>query len=197
MISGVKKIMGVGTNDYNGKISDNPMIKHAYDVWSGVLQRCYPRTIHKKTKSIEGSKVCDEWTLFSNFLNWYKENYPQHLVDQGVKLVMDKDLLSGDDKLYSPDTCVFLPMPVNQFIGQRKSWGETGHTGVYPVHNRRVGFMARIKPFKSNQRKYLGYFSTIEDASQAYQEARAVEAERVKSYMRDLGYSEDIVNKIK
>lgn len=87
--------------------------KEIYIKWSTMFKRCYSENWLKKYPSYEGCFVCDEWFLFSNFKNWCEKfNY------SGLQL--DKDLL-GDGKLYSPDTCCFLPQEINKFLTNRGS----------------------------------------------------------------------------
>ena len=69
--------------------------------WLSLLERCYGA---KKT----GALVCDEWHDYSNFKKWYLKNKP---LDDAFEL--DKDLLSKERKIYSPETCCFLPTSIN------------------------------------------------------------------------------------
>ena len=49
--------------------------KHAVDRWCGMSDRCYGSSIIKKRPSYINTYICDEWRLFSNFLDFYNKNY--------------------------------------------------------------------------------------------------------------------------
>lgn len=117
-----KKAYGIGISDY----SENslPEIK---EKWRGILRRSvqYERGYSSKKNqkvisSYDGVSVCEEWLTFSNFEKWMLAQ-----TWQGNDL--DKDLF-GDGKLYSPETCCFLPHQLNIAI-QSKS-NNTGVLGV-------------------------------------------------------------------
>lgn len=60
-------------------------------------------------------KVCKEWEDFENFYEWFKDQVEKKWYRKGRHL--DKDLLSPKDcKIYSPETCCFLPAKVNLFL---------------------------------------------------------------------------------
>lgn len=88
-------------------------------VWMSMIDRCYSG----KNKAYEDVYVCDEWHNFINFAKWYDDNY----ID-GWSL--DKDLLSGYSKLYSPNTCCFLPSKINAAIRRKIIVNEDVH-GYY------------------------------------------------------------------
>lgn len=75
---------------------------NAKAVWRGMMNRCYSG----RFKSYSNVKVCDEWHNFVNFAIWYKKN-----VVAGWSL--DKDLFSKDEKIYSPESCCFIPQIIN------------------------------------------------------------------------------------
>lgn len=106
-----------------------------------------------------------------------------------MKFELDKDLLSCDNKIYSPETCIFLP--------NKKSNNTSGFTGVsFDKPSRK--YRARIYDFHTGKLKYVGIFTLAEDGGNAYRLAREKEAEKAKEWMRNLGlYSEEIVQKIK
>ena len=79
---------------------------------------------------------------------------------------LDKDLLG--DKLYSPETCVFIPQWLN------KLFTDSGAArGEYPigVSKNRRGFLALISIDGKN--KYIGHFETPQLARVAYATAKA------------------------
>lgn len=74
-----------------------------YDVWRGMLARCYgPRT--QKNKSYAGCTVAKEWHNFQNFAQWYADNYPS----DGKKYQIDKDIKIRGNREYSPEACCFV-----------------------------------------------------------------------------------------
>ncbi|AUR93375.1 DNA-binding domain protein [Vibrio phage 1.187.O._10N.286.49.F1] len=79
--------------------------------WRNMLQRCYGE--HNRP-TYEGCTVCKEWLTFSNFKSWMeKQDW------EGKHL--DKDLLLQSNKVYSPETCVFVDQLVNSFITEGKA----------------------------------------------------------------------------
>ena len=49
--------------------------------------------------------VCEEWLNYSNFRIWFDEHY---VPCKNNQIDLDKDLLVQGNKVYSPETCVFL-----------------------------------------------------------------------------------------
>lgn len=74
----------------------------AFRTWSSILHRVG----ESRYKDVS---ICNEWLLFSRFEEfhnkWYQEGY-----------AIDKDLLSGNAKIYSPRTCTYMPCYLNNSI---------------------------------------------------------------------------------
>ena len=93
---------------------ENGVILKSYKVWNSMIGRCYGKVYHKRNPNYIGCEVCDEWKFFNNFKKWFDENY-YTLDNEDVQL--DKDLICNNlgmnNKLYSPNTCLFIPKSIN------------------------------------------------------------------------------------
>lgn len=186
---------GVGINDYDGLVYYNGKNIRSYDVWLNMMQRCYDDEFKNRQTTYKDCTVCDEWLSFSNFKKWYDENYPQHLEDKGIKLDLDKDLLIAENKIYSPDTCIFIPHCVNSFIIGNINTNTSGRVGV-SFDNDRQKWMAYTTNVLTHKRINIGRFRDKQEAIRALDEEIGRQIEILKSYMRELGYSEDIIRLI-
>lgn len=95
------------------------------------MRRCYD--INYPSYYVYGGRgviVCDEWYNFQNFKNWYISNYRFDLEYKGINLQLDKDLLSKNVKIYSPNTCIFLPNKINKFLANKQCNNKSGYTGI-------------------------------------------------------------------
>ena len=104
--------------------------------------------------------MCDEWKRYSNFKRWFDENYTP-------KYDLDKDILVKGNKVYSPDTCCFVPHFINSLLINCKR-----NRGSYPVGVSKRG--SKYIAYINRQLKHiiLGHYSTPEEAFQAYKEAK-------------------------
>lgn len=99
-------VFGVG---YLGLQTKYDSYSKCYKVWIEMMKRCY----HFDTQEIQPSyKQCTvekEWHNFSNFCVWFDNNYIKdyHL---------DKDLRYYGNKIYSSDTCIFVPRKLNNLF---------------------------------------------------------------------------------
>lgn len=171
------------------------MAGDGYYVWADIVKRCYSKKKQIKNPSYVGTSMCDEWMDFKVFSDFYKNNLPNI---NNIDFNLDKDLLQQNikNKIYSPETCVFLPKSVNTFLANKYSNNTSGYTGVRWRKDKNK-WQASIGT-KEIKTKHLGYFKNIEEASMAYQSARAIEAEKVKSYLRSLNYlPEHIIQLVK
>lgn len=142
-----------------------------YLVWSGILQRCFSKKFQKKEPTYINCRVCDEWLLYSNFEKWYKEHYVE-----GYEI--DKDLLScNNNKIYSPNTCVFLPKEINRVLRSCKTKKKHSlPTGVFIINNEIIA---------KNSNKYLGIFPSVEKAQQAYFKSKKEHIIRLANKWKD------------
>ena len=107
-----KLVHGVGFNNTVELVNINGKFIHSYLTWRSMLGRCYSHKTHNRQPTYIGCTVCDEWLYFSNFKKWYDNNYIE-----GYHL--DKDILVEGNKIYSPDTCRFVPRYINNLLNDR------------------------------------------------------------------------------
>lgn len=197
MKSGMKLIYGVAINDYKGKVSIDGKFIKPYKVWYSMLNRCYSEKYQNRYPTYKYCTVCKEWLSFSNFKKWYDENYPQHLEDNSIKLDLDKDLLVAGNKTYSPATCIFIPHEVNNFLTNARAKNTSGYTGVSWNKQRNNWRVYVSEAFSKNKRIYIGSYKDINKASDAYIKAKKEQFECIIGFIIVLGYSSDIIEKIK
>ena len=123
-----KLIYGVGVNDadYNVTRSEYTGITLPsgrkqtkivwrcpfYQKWDNMLARGYSHKYHEKHPTYKDCIVYEEWLTFSNFRKWM-------LTQDWEDKHLDKDYLFESNKVYSPDTCIFVVQLVNNFIEDR------------------------------------------------------------------------------
>ena len=158
-------VCGIGINDadYNIHRHENGKLVWRcpfYKCWSNMIKRCYHPSSIKASPSYNGCSVVPEWTYFSKFRAWMEQQDWQGNV-------LDKDLLIKGNKEYGPNACLFVPPKVNGFMVEKPNKVSGLPVGV--ILNVRDGkFMALCNYAFGGQRKYLGLFSTQEEAHKAW-----------------------------
>lgn len=196
-----KLILGVGINDatYVVKISptigknDKGRIRKLewlcpfYAVWMAMLTRCYSLKHQKRRPTYIGCAVCEDWLTFSNFRNWMEQqDY------EGNQL--DKDLLVKSNKLYSPETCVFVSPEVNRFL-RESSVNSRGEWPLGVCWSKQHGkFKAAVNKGKG-KRWNLGLFSTPEEAHEAWLSAKLLLAYELAKDQKDARVAEALIRR--
>ena len=158
-------VYGVGVNDWDGNISVNGKPIMEYKLWQGMLQRCFSEMLKQSNPTYKDVTCSKEWLLMTSFIEDVSK-----MKGYGLKgWEFDKDILSKGNKLYSKDTCCFVPLEVNVLLTKSdKSRGE------WPIgvcfHKHTGKFMAYLNI--NGKRKHLGLFTTPEEAFQAYKTAK-------------------------
>lgn len=181
-----RKIFGVGYLGEGEYISrKNGKITKEYDLWRGMLRRCYSKENKKEFNRYKDVSVCDEWLNFQNLAKWYNENYYEI---EGQRMELDKDILKKNNKTYSPEYCVFVTSGINNlFLKNNKNRGK------YPIG---VSYNKKAKKFSSicnvnNKQCYLGLFDNSKDAFIAYKTFK-------ENYIKNIAneYKEYIPNRL-
>ena len=146
----------------NGRIN-YPLI---YFAWTQMAQRTTDPKTQAKQPTYKGSWVCEEWKLFSNFLNWCLAN------GHRKGLCLDKDILDIGNKCYSLDACVFVSHALNNLLTHKKSDNSGLPIGVGYQEFDSEGYKL-TKPYRvhlaiNGKRKTFGYYATPEEAGLAY-----------------------------
>jgi len=144
--------MGVG--QYSSKKD-----KDAYITWYDMLKRCYsPDFKSYKSYGGKGFITCNDWLDFQNFADWFYKNK----IDGNE---LDKDILGKGSRIYSPETCSFVPPYINSLLTRSPS--KNGYAlGTYKnLKDNKWG--ARMRD-ENGQRKYLGEYRTMHQAFLSY-----------------------------
>lgn len=161
------KVYGIGICD----LKDED--KRAYNSWVHILRKCS-----------QGASICEEWKKFSSFYMWYwgevRELYGEKLSLYNL----------GDE--YNPENCVFLPISVIRFINNKKINNSSGYLGVH-WHKRRGLWEVQIRDFETHKNIFGGVFNDLESAKRCYERLRNEQIEKVREYLRLLGYDERVV----
>lgn len=164
-------VCGVGINDADCVVIRNQDTTGKrwtcpyYERWRSMLTRCYSESFHIRNPSYKDCFVCEEWKTFSNFKKWMQQqNW------QGKQL--DKDIIIPENKKYGPETCIFVSSSLNTLFRNERC-NRKYPSGVQPS---RSGFLVKIPTCSGSAvfpSRYIGHYSTIEEASRAYKKAKS------------------------
>ena len=173
-----KLVYGVGVNDLgyrtqvyeevtkNGGKRIQKTVFHCkyYSVWASMLQRCYSKKFLESRPSYIGTSVCSEWLYATEFKKWMEQQ------DWEGKC-LDKDIIVPGSRLYSNETCAFVLPATNTFVIASDARRGDYPIGVYLL--RHTGkYRAQCKNLFSGKNENLGYFSTPEDAHEAWRKRK-------------------------
>ncbi len=144
----------------------NGVLTKEYDLWQNMLRRCYSDKYQKKQPTYIGCEVSDNFKSYEYFYDWCHKQVG--FDNKGWQL--DKDLLIKGNKVYSEDSCVFIPQEVNTLLTKSTSSRGEHLIGV-SWHKRDKAFVAMVSRNKG-QPEYLGLFKTEIEAFNAYKEAK-------------------------
>lgn len=165
------------------KVSENGKNTRVYDTWKAMLQRCYSEKEHERHPTYIGCEVYEGWHNFQNFAKWYKDNYYEV---GNEKMCLDKDILFKGNKIYSPDTCIFVPETINKlFIKNDKNRGESVIGATLCKNGKYQAQCNIINPEtgKSKQ-EYLGLYDSQEKAFQVYKYHKERNVKEVADYYK-------------
>lgn|SRR5574344_575538 len=161
-------VWGVGFYDVPYPVSINEETSCAHSCWSNMLLRCYSKKYQEKEPSYIGCSVCDEWLYFSNFKAWFDQNHIKGFC-------LDKDILFKGNKIYSPETCCFVPYAINNIFSLKKSGRGKMPLGVRRTPKGKYQARLMLRP----HHLYLGTYETIEEAFNAYRHAKEAHIKEV------------------
>lgn len=104
------------------RVSENGKITDEYRIYYDMLRRCYDPKYHERKPTYKGCTVEEYLLNFQNMGEWIDENYYEV---PGEQMCLDKDILYKGNKVYSRDTCIFVPERINLlFIKHNKARGK-------------------------------------------------------------------------
>ena len=159
-------VCGIGIVGTEYPINEGGVLTKEYVLWTGMLERCYSDTYKKKKPTYEGCEVSENFKSYDYFYEWCNKQ-----IGFGVKdWHLDKDLLTKGNKVYSENTCVFLPREINQVLVKRTASRGEHLIGVY-WHSKGKAFRAQVNKNKGKP-EHLGSFNTEIEAFNAYKVAK-------------------------
>ena len=180
-------VFGVGITGTKYPTNEGGVNTKEYALWKNMLKRCYSDTCKKKQPTYEDCEVSENFKYYEYFYDWC-----QNQVGFGNQdWQLDKDLLIKGNKVYSEDSCVFIPQEINSLLVKC-----TASRGEYLIgvcwHNTNKAFRAMVRRNKG-KREHLGYFKTEIEAFNAYKQAKEAfvkeQANKWKSQIDERAYN--------
>jgi len=158
-------VFGVGINDWAGKVNVDGKVIWEYKLWVNMLQRCFDEKLKQKCPTYQGVTCSKDWLSMTKFI----EDVSQMKGFGLIGWALDKDIIQKGNKLYSKETCCFVPHEINTLLIKCDN-----SRGEYPVgvdfHKVSGKFRAQLNI--NGKQKNLGCFNTPEEAFQVYKRAK-------------------------
>ena len=156
-VKGKNKIYHIDGNNSNSKYNNLIYVSdlEAHNMYT----RCYNTKLHKRFPEYIGCTICDYWLEDKErFYKWVEENY---YMISNEQIDLDKDILFKGNKVYSPETCVFVPHTINTLLLNCKR-----KRGKYPlgVNYEKAKGKYRAALHVDGKTVKLGHFDTAEEA---------------------------------
>lgn len=192
----MKKLYGVGINDADytvtGYSSVDGKLKQTwrcpyYKAWTNMLKRCYCPKYQITMPTYKAATVEPEWFSFTSFRAWME-------TQEWSGLELDKDILSFGGKVYSKETCCFVPRRINSILLINPETRGPYSIGVSITPSGK--YQAVCKDL-STKAKGLGTFYTEMQAHSAWQIFKSKVIQDVASaYLKEVYGREDVYNNL-
>lgn len=138
----------------------------AYATWFSMIGRCYNPKRHVKNPTYTDCSVTAEWLDFQNFADWFESHEYSY-----KNYALDKDLLVPSNKIYSPETCCFVPHELNALLSDRVK-----SRGFLPqgVDMNKITGRYRASLSINGKKRHLGCYSCANEAHKVYKKAKEV-----------------------
>ena len=139
----------------------------AYKTWSHMLERCYDDEHRDKFKTYKDCEVCNEWLNYQNFAEWFHDNYYEIDNDE---MCLDKDIIIKGNKIYGPDTCVFVNRHINSLFTRNNEF-----RGDLPIGVHRYYKGEKYRALCNNcynKMINLGLYDSVEEAFSKYKKCK-------------------------
>ena len=154
-----KLVYGVGDNDTpDAPATIRGKMTKEYSAWSGMLQRAYDPKYHLRQPTYIGCSVVEEWHFRSGFAEWFREHYVEGWY-------LDKDILKPGNKVYGPETCIYVPGWLNTFANDSRSIRGELPIGV-SLNSSTGKYLSQCK--SANKVINLGYYDDANDAHEVW-----------------------------
>ena len=168
---------GVGFIDLEGASIGRNMTP-VYSTWNAMMTRCYNENLRVKHPTYEDCTVSESFKYLSRFKDWYGNQIGHD--QEGWHL--DKDILVKGNKIYSEETCCFVPPEINSALvtsGSRRGMFSQGVT----YNCTKTRYRARIQ--RGNKWKSLGTYDTPEEAFAAYKPIKEAHIKSLANKWKD------------
>ena len=187
-----RSVCGVGYFGIGKYVSSSSKVEDIrYKTWINMINRAYNKSYHEYRPTYSTATVCENWHNYQNFAEWYDNSFPLTLIENKIQL--DKDLLQKniENKIYSPKTCVWLPISINSYISKDLK------SGVF-WYERKKRWIGYVGEFRGKNRINLGSFTSKGECEVMVREAKLKQDNCAKDYLRSLNYlPEEIIQLIK
>lgn len=146
-----------------GKYSSSDKV--IYNHWSRMLVRTYGERQQNQFPTYKDVSVCKEWLCFQNFAEWcVNQEFFDAKDSKGRCYELDKDLLYKGNKVYSPETCCFVPHQLNKAIPFTDGVRGDKFVGI----RQPKGSKKYVVEIYKGKMVNLGRFTDIERAKEVY-----------------------------
>ena len=165
-----------GVGDYDSK-------DKAYQVWNGVIERCYNNHGNKNSTYL-GAEMSDEWLNYQVFARDYNLMLRDVFVDDPQ---LDKDLKASGErgKLYSMRTCCLVPHAINTALQMSSKPKVNPDLPAGVTYAQKGGYRVQLSKYGTN--RYIACYKTIPAAHSRYlREKSEYLNELAEKYKKDL-----------
>jgi hypothetical protein len=172
----IKLVYGVGVSEdgeykrsckgEDGKNRKTP----EYELWKNMLARCYSPAMNKLRPRYKGCSVSENFKNFQWFAKWCNKQIG--FGETGYQL--EKDILIKNNKVYSEDTCRFVPNSINMLLA--KSNASRGDLPIGVQYFKKIKkYVARVGNVRARDsfgKGHIGVYDTPIEAFQAYKKKK-------------------------
>lgn len=180
-----KRTYGIGyLGEGEYKASENSKDTRVYKTWADMLQRCCSEKEHRRYPTYKDCKASEEFHNFQNFGYWDENNYYQV---ERQRMELDKDILFKGNKIYSPDTCIYVPNVINSLFTKCDKLRGKSAIGTHYCKNGKYRVDCQMINPETGKSKseYLGYYDTELEAFEVYKYHKEKNIKMVADYFKE------------